>query len=784
MKFSTLFSALFAALTLSTMAHAQILDTLQFGETTSETTHQLAATKSDVVDGALGLQTRRLLLNNATDWQGGKVGFVMKVDPVQENYFTAKFWGEEINANRMTLLVDGKMVGYRHIGDIDQLDSGTEHAPMKGRFYYYTFPLPQSSTKGKTQINCEIQSSGRIWSYGGNFEQYQKPMTEPSRGLYNVYTHLGGFFVPPATEKQGAKPAPQKRTAPGPEVLDKVKERVERDIKNQLADKRPLNQVQQEFIARAYFTKWTSAHQNPQAVQRILQSLDATYNAWKANPKLAEAEPSTYNPDWFGLGLSGRAIALLQKQLAPFFDEKIAGTENGNNITRRDGWAQMLIASRDWHRYHRRQYTNQSMINDTYGIYLSNRGIAALSPDKAMPEKDALRYLYESMGLEPWRDSDPDPNNPDARRNWGTGNEYLQLTARGLTKELGFVGYYGEVLDWVNKIYDATRPAFGEAGDPKIKEQATKIARARAPFRYPSFDDDGNSAMVAETIVGWRDMHYGADATYAQRTSWDGSPLEIAASTLDPQLIGYVQQMFDDNQYFASVEDRMKETGFRTTAGLLETPDEYETLKAQANQAFRLPMAQNQPNFVFSDEEDGVLAIKNGSDILYVSLYWRARNAINNLARVHYITPNFDRVAVVRQDTKFTPSGLIFKRPTGTNAPWGPWLPRYPDEDNSALAGEELPIAKIPDGIDFKPGQENVYAGKGDLYMLRYGPYLIVMNITSLSRDLDMKEIVDFYNSYTPRRRVKFLGPQDNRVTVGNKIKLFGRSTLVFYQGE
>ena len=46
------------------------------------------------------------------------------------------------------------------------------------------------------------------------------------------------------------------------------------------------------------------------------------------------------------------------------------------------------------------------------------------------------------------------------------------------------------------------------------------------------------------------------------------------------------------------------------------------------------------------------------------------------------------------------------------------------------LSGEELPIAKIPEGIAFKPGQENVYAGRGSFYTLRYGPYLIGMNMT------------------------------------------------------
>jgi len=34
-----------------------------------------------------------------------------------------------------------------------------------------------------------------------------------------------------------------------------------------------------------------------------------------------------------------------------------------------------------------------------------------------------------------------------------------------------------------------------------------------------------------------------------------------------------------------------------------------------------------------------VVALKHGDDILYASLYWRARSAINHLARVHYIMP-------------------------------------------------------------------------------------------------------------------------------------------------
>lgn len=125
-----------------------------------------------------------------------------------------------------------------------------------------------------------------------------------------------------------------------------------------------------------------------------------------------------------------------------------------------------------------------------------------------------------------------------------------------------------------------------------------------------------------------------------------------------------------------------------------------------------------------------MVALKHGDDILYASLYWRARSAINHLARVHYIMPRSDRIATVYQDEQFAPSGLTFTRQDKVNAPYLPWLPHYPGDLHSAMAGEELPIAKIPAGIAFKPGEESPYAGRAEFYRLRYGPYLLGMNTT------------------------------------------------------
>jgi hypothetical protein len=125
-----------------------------------------------------------------------------------------------------------------------------------------------------------------------------------------------------------------------------------------------------------------------------------------------------------------------------------------------------------------------------------------------------------------------------------------------------------------------------------------------------------------------------------------------------------------------------------------------------------------------------VVAIKNGDEILYASLYWRAHYAVNFLARVHFTTPDMDRVAVVHDDAEFTPSGNVYTRPDWINFDFATGGPRYPVEIHSASTGEKLPIARIPADVKFKPGDDSIYAGKADFYTLRYGNYLIAMNLS------------------------------------------------------
>lgn len=699
------------------------LDQVIFGNETSEQKHNLQSDNSKIISGGLGESARQLLPIEGSRVEGGSITFEMKVDPIKQNYVTVRFWGSDIGkGNYLILFCEGKQMGYRHLGDYDVLDISNDEPPLNDRFYYVTSPVPLQMTRGKEKVQLAIRSTGPIWGYGNTFDSYQKAMIVPSKGIYGAYIHSDPCFVPDKKEKQGKAviaDAPV-RMSPGAEVLDNLKEILSARI-NQIVNKSTsLGQQEIWLLADAYSVAWTPAYQSPIVVEKVMRGIDDHYQKYVNNPIIIHTDGSVYNGDWMTTCMLARSIRALWNRMQNKMDVEIEDV-----TTRREAWSRLMEASIEYGITHRRQYTNQSMIIDL-AIYECNRALMLMNPDKALPEYQTLRYLYESLALAPWfgKETKQGPEKP-------LGDNYWQLTDKGLTKELGFVGYYGEVVDWAIHIYKATAlPGIPDSGDFKIREQLLRIANARYHFRYPAVDNEGYRCFRAEAVVGWRDGgHYPGNVIYGDRGSaWDATPLMTAASTLDPYAVGIAQQMLEDNQFFAMVADKLKDSGnIRSLQSCLHIPDQYELIKLQPASDKMLPMSSTAPDYVFADEEDGVVAIKNGDDILYTSLYWRARNAVNNLCKVHYITPTMERLANVCIETKFQDSGLRYTRPDWVNLGFSSAREWYQGV-HSAHVGEVLPIAKIPEGISFKVGDENAYAGRADYYRLDFGKYIIVMN--------------------------------------------------------
>ncbi len=722
-------------------------DVLVLGNTGSECRHAFEESLTETYVGGMGETARRMLPRKDTLWQGGWMRFKMKVDPKKQNYFTVRCWGSESDETMVMLFIEGKQVGYRHLGDYDLLHRGNGGKPCIGRFYYYTLPLPLAYTQGKKEVSLEMRSYGKTWDYGNTFDKYQKEMDAPTIGFYKAYIHTDPYFVPHKGEKQGrvmVADAPL-RTGPGIEVLETLKEQLSNRIRQIMAKQTPLGQQEIWLLADAYSVSWTPVYKRAEAVAKVVKGIDDFYKKYVGNPAIIYTDGSVYNGDWMTTCLLARSIRSLWTEVEGKLDtDSILGT------SRRHAWSQLMQASLDYGTTHRRHYTNQSMIIDM-AIYECNKALMQLNPQQALPEYQTLRYLYESLALAPWLGKVL----PNGKSEKPLGEHYLQLTAKGLTRELGFVGYYGEVLDWVNHIYKVTSvPGIPGTGDAKIKQQLLRIADARYSFRYPALDDEGYRCFRTEAVVGWRDgNHYPGDLMYGDRgTAWDATPLMTAATTLDKRAIGIAQQMLGDNQFFHMIQRKLSDTGnIRALQSCLHVPDEYEWLISQPESKEVLPMSAAAPDYVFSDEEDGVLALKNGDEILYVSLYWRARNGVNKLVKVHYITPVMDRIAnVYATDVKFTDSGMKYTRPDWVNLGFVGFREWY-DGLHSAHAGEVLPIARIPEGMAFKPGDENIHAGKADFYYLEYGNYIIGMNSSADKEEVltipeGAKSIVDLTN--------------------------------------
>ncbi len=728
-KFICFYAIVFLPISINAQERNSV-DELNFGKPDSEEAHKLTADKSEVISGGLEQWARILLPEDPISWKGGSLAFKMKVDPEQQNYFTIKLWGSDRDETMLLLFSEGKQVGYRHLGDIDLLHKGNGEPPFNNRFYYVTIPVPLQHTKGKEEANLEIRSYGKTWDYGDTFERYQKEMEVPSLGLYKAYTHTKNQFEPSKNEVQGEAldvSDASVRSQPGEEVLDQVKERVNNELRKILASENAPHQQEIMFLAPAYSVEWTAAYKNQKVIKKIIDGIDAHYRKIQENPDLISSDKNIYNGDWLTVGPIARAIRDLYDEISPVLEENIH-THQGEQITRREALSEMFQSSLEYSTTHRRQYTNQSMIMDLF-MYDVNRALMLIDPDNALPEFQTLRYLYESVGLAPWLGKETDDGPAK-----NLGDNYWQLTEKGLTKELGYVGYYGEVLDWVVDIYKSSAlPGMPETGDPIIKQQLLKMMNARSYFRYPALDENGNKAMRIEAVIGWRDQgHYPGNVLYGDRgIAWDATPLMTAAATLDPKAVGIAKQMLADNQFFKMLQDKMEiNDGLRITKSLLHVPEEYELIKSLPESDYRLPMSDGMPDFVFADEENGVIALKNGEEILYVSLYWRARNALNNLAKVHFITPKIDRIANIYIESEFEDSGMIYERPNWVNLGFADWREFYPEDIKSAHTGEKLPIAKIPDGLPFEPGDENVYAGKANFYKMEYGNYLVLMNTT------------------------------------------------------
>ena len=202
----------------------------------------------------------------------------------------------------------------------------------------------------------------------------------------------------------------------------------------------------------------------------------------------------------------------------------------------------------------------------------------------------------------------------------------------------------------------------------------------------------------------------------------------MPAFTRNAKAVGAAQQSLEDKQYFVRLADRAKDNDI---LGMMLNVSDYAAMTAMPPSSFRLPMSPGQPDFVFSDEEDAVLAIKHGAERLFFNFYFRQEYGVTGVTRLLVVDPDKMQIESVMAHTEVERSGHEWTRPDIIDMERTGGIPPPNEHIHQAFAGEKVPIAKRPDDAQQPAyGSWGPFVGKAAFYWLHYGDYLIGINTT------------------------------------------------------
>jgi hypothetical protein len=192
------------------------IDELDFGNLASESAHGFepgyAASSLPLTGtGALGETYREPygLGDNAIDGPQA-LTFTVGVDPARQNYLTIKLWGSDVDGGTMYLA--GTPFAQTTPVTVQDYDKGAaidqQGGPpaFPGRFFYYTVPIAESLTLGKTSAQLTLDFISYYDFYGGTGYHYLAA-GQLTRPVYAVYSTTDPHFAPDPNSPTGSAPA-------------------------------------------------------------------------------------------------------------------------------------------------------------------------------------------------------------------------------------------------------------------------------------------------------------------------------------------------------------------------------------------------------------------------------------------------------------------------------------------------------------------------------------------------------------------------------------------------
>lgn len=761
---------------------AEILDTIHFGNTSSENAHNFSDHLSKVIRGGIDNEPARILLpEEPVNNYGGSVTFNMKVDPDEQNYFTVKLWGNDTGDHvNLFLMVDGRDAGYSNMGDYVTLDMVTSEGNNPGGYVYRTVPIPVNMTKGREEVELSIKVYGQYYSYTGLYRQ----ITVPSRGIYTGYTHTTPYFEPPADEKQkqsGVDYSKKTMYAGTNDALimravkDKCNEYLESTLNGMNTKQSDMRNSSEQYFYLAYslHIPWTITHNEryEDAIKKLIEYGDEFAYTHLTDPSVT-ANDGTWGGKFYGLGQAVYYVYDDLNKTGCF--EEIINTGQGK-MTRRQAWGETIAASCAQAQNQRKTIGNQVMHN-IGNAFKANAGLLRLAPEMATSREEALVWAYTCTGAVPYIPSQED----GTLSTTSFGEEFPIFTEKGgLGREPGHVFTYGEMLQEFSEImmFSAEEPTDDpEKYDSVLRERVHEMSEGRGVFRYPMNDKDGNIKMVGEAIISTRNDYFPGEIMYGDRINQsDPKGLFFAARTKDPMCIAYVKQGIEDGWIQWSLSDFS--TNYHKKHYALDVPDDFEYIKnyelPEEYENVELPMTDGQEDFVYDVADNGVVAFKDGDTRVYVNTYYRAQHGIGAVGRAHIIKDNYQQTISFNTDVQYRYSGDFYQRNnysvSGLNS-------RGPDIDepvNFAWYGDIKPIPQQPDTVssltitDVKP--DDPYAGRSSMATAKIGQYMIGMNM-------------DLYDDYTfdmPAGETKAINLATGETVTGSSVTLSPHETIV-----
>lgn len=696
------------ALCQAALLQAATLTSIRIGDAGAEAAAGLATVSAPLETAtgiALGETGRRL--SPASPDSPASIAFDIRLDPAAQNYLTLRLWGSDPAWTPVDLLTDADSVPlgnlWWHV---------TREAPVPDRFLYRTYPLPIEVTRGKTSLRLRIANApapGTIGAFRNADQPAPRLSYRPGFAVYGIYAHTDSWFQPPESDRQGPRfewgpPAPRPSDFPDTveeHLLRRARVEIARALAYDVARSRYVTGHRHdtrvlETLPLIYFTEWSGHFQEKAVAEKIRDGIDAHVRRQAAQG----GDPG--GMFYRGWGSHGR-IANAFRQIAAVFaregwlDQTLAlETPAGpRNISRRQAYADFFHDSFEWRRQDRRSWTNQP-IYVAHALYHLQNALRTLGDPRALTEAQALHYVHVAFGLEPMRTR---PGGMDAAN---AGYPYFLVTRASLTRERGYVDAYGELSYVIVRIAE-------ESGDPAVYDFARKFIRTRSVFRIPSNDASGYGVLRGVGAMSWR------NATFPFRVAYSG--IEEAAILGDPVSLRLAQLEIAHGRLHLLPAEPERGPHWHPAVAI-RLVDQYRKINDLPPSLYRLAAEPGQPDFVWSDPENGVFAFRHGENLVYGSFFnFDAFNgrSVGDRGIYHLIRPDLERLVEFPPDFALPESGLsvTVKYPFGERVrpqtPPPPGMNAWPSEP--------------PDWLDHR-------AGRAYFYHTRTGPYVIAMNTT------------------------------------------------------